>query len=159
MDMEAIGIGAGVLVIGGLAMFSGGSESAAGLLQSGNQIKELRQENAFERVLKSTNAEAQATDSELAWQRYENGCVVHATRAQYQRPEDKAIGSITVEYRRVVEGETPLDFNGQQYSPGTILCDSSGGTGMIDDSGVVIDYAYTGQDVTAYVVDYFGRWH
>jgi len=157
MDGESLVVcvlGVGVL---GAALLSGGADSAGSILNGGNAVKEMRNANALENVLMQTKEDGLAKQSEIALQRFQNGCTMHTVRAEVQRAEDKARGSTTVEFRKVVEGHEPRGWTGQYYSPGTVLCDNDGGTGIISDEYEVVDYAYTGQDISAYVQAYFQR--
>ena len=86
--------------------------------------------------------------AQIALQRFQNGCVVHLQRAEYQRPEDVAVGAVTMEFRPISEGESPINWQtGQPYSEGTVLCDWLGGVGVIQ-GGTVTDYSFSGTDVS-----------
>ena len=142
----------------GVAVFSGGGEQACSLLHSGQAVKEARQENAFTSQMLKTRDEGLAKQSEIALSRYQNGCIVHSKRAEVQRPEDVAVGAVTVHYMKVVEGSQPVDYNQQLYSQGSVICDSSGGTGIIGEEGIVGNFAFTGEDISQYVYAHFARY-
>lgn len=158
-DLEDLVVPIGGLLIAGIAAFSGGGDSIGGMMSNGGQVKELRQSNALENILRQTENEGLQQESQTALQRYQNGCIVHAVRSANQRPEDVAVGAITVEYRRVVAGVQLMDFNNNPYSPGALLCDAWGMTGIVQNDGTVGSTAYTGEDISGYVEAHFGRYN
>lgn len=159
MDIETIGIGVAGVALAGVAILSGG-DNAIGTLtgQDGAGLKQLRDELNREQLLTATSMDAAAQRSEVALQRYQNGCKIHYRVAEVQLEEHAAMGGITVEYMPVKEGDIPVHHRtGKPYGRGTVLCDDMGNTGMIDADGVVTDVAYTGADIQGHVRDYFDR--
>jgi len=159
MDIGDIGlplIGGGILVFG---LLSGGDNPLAGG-GGGAQIKALRDNVAVENVLSQTKNVAASQRSDIALQRYQQGCIVHVRQSAVQRPEDVAIGGVTVDYLPVREGDVLRAMpDGNAYSEGTIVCDAWGNTAVIGPDGAATDGAFTGENVMPFIEAYFsGRW-
>lgn len=161
MDLDELMLPIGGAAILAIAMFSGGPDALGTITgATGKDIKALQSESAIEQAITATNQGTAASRDAVAWERYSNGCNVHVKLAAVQRPEDVAIGGISVEYMPVVEGDVPRNLQtGGPYSRGTVLCDAWGNTALIDESGAATDAAYTGQNVQPAIAKYFDeRW-
>ena len=159
LDLGEIVVPAGLIVLVAISFFNGGSESIGSALQNGQQVKDLRQQNTLARVMSEQTAEGLSDRSDVALQRYQNCCIVHAREALVQLPEHVAVGLRTLEYQTIRENDRPIDWLTQAgYSPGSVVCDASGGTGIIREDGAITDYAYTGKDISQYVAAYFARY-
>jgi hypothetical protein len=158
MDKETIGLVLAGLAIGGIAISSGGGNFLGASLEGGQNLKSLRQQSTLQNIISQTNQEALDAQSEIALQRFQNGCVVHVIKAAIQDPTHTAVGQTTVEYQVIREGGNYASWRTDEfYSRGTVLCDVEGGTGIIaDDSGTLTDYAYTGAPVGNYVAQSLG---
>lgn len=158
MDSDNLVVIGGGLVIGAIALFSGGGENARGFLQGDASIKDIRNSMLMDNAITQTKQEAMGQREEIALQRYQSGCIPHLKKADIQRPEDKAIGSVTVWPMPVREGDAPVDWQGVPYSPGAVVCDERGGTALVDIDGSFTDYAFTGQDVGQFWDQNMQRW-
>jgi hypothetical protein len=148
MDKDELLMCALGFVVVGAVILSGGRDSVGSFLQSSSEIKQLRDNTAKEAVISASLQESVSDRAQIALQRFQNGCVVHLQRAEYQRPEDVAVGAVTMEFRPISEGESPINWQtGQPYSEGTVLCDWLGGVGVIQ-GGTVTDYSFSGTDVS-----------
>ena len=157
-DMESLGLPLGIGAIIAYSMFSGGGKNVSDALDAGNSIKQLRQQVTIESVLANTTAEALAEDSKEALERYKNGCIVHAILAPEQNPTHTAVGKTTLNYESIREGGIYKSWrSGQTYSPGAVLCDSDGNTGVIGENGELTLHKYTGENIAPYVLSFFKR--
>lgn len=158
MDKETIGIGLAGLAILGIAVTSGGGNFLGSSLEGGQNLKTLRQQATLQNVTSKTRQESLDSQAEIALQRFQSGCVVHVIKAPIQTPTHTAVGQTTVQYQVIREGGQYASWRtNEYYSRGTVLCDVEGGTGIIaDDSGTLIDYAYTGAPVGQYVAQSLG---
>lgn len=152
MDLDDLIVpGMGVVLLG-FVIFTGGGDSVGSMLSSGSEIKELRDAAALQKVLSASQQEAIGDRSALAIDRFNQGCIVHLKRSEVQRPEDLAIGAISVDYMPIKASGTPVNWQtGTPYSPGAVVCDWTGGTGIIGPDGTVTDYAFTGEDISGNV--------
>ena len=145
MDMDDLMVPIGGAALLGFALLSGGSGNIEGMLSGGAEIKQLRDVAARQEVISGAQSEHLASRATIAEQRFQSGCQMHFKRAAHQKPEDTAVGAVTVEMVPIRENTTPMDWQtGMPYSPGITLCDWSGGTAIIGPNGEVTDYAYTG---------------
>lgn len=145
MAMDDLFIPAAGIVLVGYTLISGGGENASRLAETGNQVKEIRQEQAKEAVLLQTKAEGLQGRADVAKARYDAGCTFHYELAPNQNPQITATGAFEITPRPIQGGAMPIDWQGRTYSNGQTVCDIYGNTGVVDDQGKVMDHAFNGQ--------------
>jgi len=148
MNSEDILGGVAVVGIGAFALLSGGGENAQNLMQGSANLKQMRTEMLQGNEVSRTKQEMLGQREQIALQRFQQGCIPHLKRADIQRPEDKAVGAITVWEMPVREGDAPLNWSGVPYPPGSVVCGREGGTAIVAQDGSFTDYAFTGDDVS-----------
>lgn len=158
MAMDDLLIPAAGVVLIGYTLMSGGGENASRLADTGNQVKEIRQEQAKEAVLLQTKAEGLQNRAAIAEARYQGGCTFHYELAPSQDPQITATGASQVVPRPIQEGGMPIDWQGRTYSNGQVVCDVYGNTGVVDGQGRVMDHAFSGQiDTRPFADAYLSR--
>lgn len=158
MAMDDLFIPAAGIVLVGYTLISGGGENASRLAETGNQVKEIRQEQAKEAVLLQTKAEGLQGRADVAKARYESGCTFHYELAPNQSDQVKATGALEITPRPIQEGAMPIDWQGRTYSNGQTVCDIYGNTGVVNDQGRVMDHAFNGQiDTRPFAEAYLSR--
>lgn len=158
MAMDDLVIPAAGVFLVGFAMFSGGNEQASRVAQTGAQVKELRQTQAVENMVLQTKSEGLQNRAAIAELRFKSGCTIHFERAPIQSEQAQATGAIDIWPRPIQEGAMPIDWQGRTYSNGQVVCDASGGTGVIGADGRVVDYAFNGSiDTQPYVKAHLSR--
>ena len=146
----------GIAALVGVAALGGGGVSALTGSGMGAELKSMQQQLAFESAASESRQAHLSDRSDIALQRYQQGCIVHVRHAANQLPEHTAVGAVTVEYLPVVEGDVARNpQTGGTYSRGVTLCDAWGNTGIVGDDGAIIDAAHTGSDVHSFVSRHF----
>jgi hypothetical protein len=159
MNSEDILGGVAVVGIGAFMLLSGGGENAQNLMQGSASIKQMRTEMIQGNEISRTKQEMLGQREQIALQRFQNGCIPHLKRADIQRPEDVAVGAITVFEVPVREGDTPLNWSGAPYPSGSVVCGREGGTVLVDHDGRFTDYAFTGSDISQLWQQNMQRYH
>lgn len=158
MAMDDLFIPAAGIVLVGYTLISGGGENASRLAETGNQVKEIRQEQAKEAVLLATKAEGLQNRADVAKARYESGCTFHYELAPSQSEQVRATGAFEIFPRPIQEGAMPIDWQGRAYSNGQVVCDIYGNTGVANDQGKIVDHAFNGQiDTQLFAEAYLSR--
>lgn len=116
----------------------GGVVAAIGILSIPSCLENQRQ---FKVLREKYSANQQVEQmSRIADKRYQDGCLplVRGTHPN-------------LTYASIVAGQRPVDrHTGDPYSPNTVVCDSNGATGIIDDNGKVSSVVVTqNRDVVA----------
>lgn len=157
MDVDNLIVPLGGVALAGFAILSnGGNMSALTGGGAGQQIKELQSQLALETIATESRQSFLEDRSQIALQRYQNGCRVHVRKAEVQRPEHTAAGGVTVEYLSVVQGDVARNPDtGGHYSRGVVLCDAWGNTGVVGADGAVEDAAHYGGNVHPFIQRHF----